>query len=51
MKVTEITESKEIEDPEVEVEEGDEVGAGGKQATMKDDPDDYLKGQKLVGGG
>ena len=31
------------------VEEGDEVGAHGKQATMKTKPDGYLKGQKFVG--
>lgn len=30
--------------------ESGEVGAGGRQATMKDGPDDYLDGQKLVGG-
>lgn len=28
----------------------DAVGAGGRQATMKDKPENYLKGQKFVGG-
>lgn len=41
---------EEVEEDDDDSCSGQEVGACGRQATMKDPPENYLGGQKLVGG-